>query len=133
MCVRSSRRPNAVSSARLALDLYVHRLSAGIAAMTVAAGGIDALAFTGGIGEGSAYIRERVCSRLAFLGIATAADGSGSALDREIGEARGRVRVVVVHAREELAIARDISRLSWGRGHSAPDCDRDQAGTLTHE
>lgn len=120
-------------SARLALDLYVHRLSAGIAAMTVAAGGIDALAFTGGIGEGSAYIRERVCSRLAFLGIATAADGSGSALDREIGEARGRVRVVVVHAREELAIARDISRLSWGRGHSAPDCDRDQAGTLTHE
>ena len=98
-------------SARLALDLYVHRLSAGIAAMAVAAGGIDALAFTGGVGEGSAYIRERICSRLTFLGITLRAGDEGGEGDREIGNRRASVRVVVVHAREELAIARDIVRL----------------------
>lgn len=98
-------------SARLALDIFVHRISAGIAAMAVAAGGIDALAFTGGVGEGSAYVRGRVCSRLAFLGIALRARDEAGEADREIGEARAGVHVVVVHAREELAIARDIVRL----------------------
>ena len=107
-------------SARLALDLYVHRMSAEIAAMAVAAGGIDALAFTGGVGEGSAYVRERVCSRLAFLGVALRADDDGGVTDREIGDPRERVRVVVVHAREEFAIARDIAHLAPAAGEITP-------------
>jgi acetate kinase len=94
----------------LALDMYVHRLSAGIAAMAVAAGGIDALAFTGGVGEHSAYVRERVCARLGLLGVvlAPSTDAVG---DRELGAPQSAVRVTVIGAREEFAIARDVALL----------------------
>lgn len=97
--------------AQLALDIYVHRLSAGVAAMAAAAGGIAALAFTGGVGEHSAYIRERVCARLAFLGVTLDAAANGAAGDREIGTGTSPVRIVVVRAREEFAIARDVALL----------------------
>jgi acetate kinase len=81
------------SEAELALAVFVHRVSAAVAAMTAALGGLDALVFTAGIGEGSALVRERVCARLGFLGV-------------------GRnVRVEVVHAREELIAARAARRL----------------------
>jgi acetate kinase len=56
--------------ARLAIDVYTHRLAAGIAAMSAATGGVDVLAFTGGVGEHSAAVRRRAAGRLAFLGIA---------------------------------------------------------------
>jgi acetate kinase len=56
--------------ARLAIDVYTHRLAAGIAAMTAAAGGVDVLAFTGGVGEHSAGVRRRAAGRVAFLGVA---------------------------------------------------------------
>ena len=97
--------------AQLALDMYVRRLSGSVAAMAAATGGIDALAFTGGVGEHSAYVRDRVCAQLAFLGVAlgpqsTAADG-----DRDIAAAQSAVRVTVVRTREEFAIARDVARL----------------------
>lgn len=98
--------------ARLALDMYVHRISAGIATMAVATGGIDALAFTGGVGERSDYVRERVCARLAFLGITLRNDAGAEGPDREIGHASSRVRVAIVRAREEYAIARDIAVIS---------------------
>jgi acetate kinase len=96
----------------LALDMYVHRLCGAIAAMAAAAGGIDALAFTGGVGENAALIRERTCAGLAFLGVTldeTADAGDG---DRVISAAHSAVRVVVVRAREEFAIARDIELLA---------------------
>ena len=56
--------------ARLAIDVYTHRLAAGIAAMSAATGGVDVLAFTGGVGEHSAAVRRRAAGRLAFLGVA---------------------------------------------------------------
>lgn len=56
--------------ARLAIDVFVHRLRAGIAGMVAAMGGIDALVFTGGIGEHSARMRHRACAGLGFLGVA---------------------------------------------------------------
>ena len=56
--------------ARLALDVYLHRLAAGIAAMAAATGGIDVLAFTGGVGENSPVVRQGAAERLAFLGVA---------------------------------------------------------------
>jgi acetate kinase len=72
----------------LAFDVYVHRLRAGIGAMAAALGGLDALVFTGGVGENSAEVREAACEGLGFLGVGTDA-----------------VRVLVVRAREDLEIA----------------------------
>src|SRR5579862_8522439 len=55
--------------ARLAFDIYVHRLQAGIGAMVGVLGGIDALVFTAGVGENSPEVREAACSSLGFLGL----------------------------------------------------------------
>ena len=54
---------------RLAFDVYFHRLAAGIAAMAAAMGGLDALVFTGGVGENIAEVRAEACRRLAFFGL----------------------------------------------------------------
>jgi acetate kinase len=69
------------TAARLALEVYLHRLRAGVASMVAALGGLDVLAFTGGVGERSAEIRAKAAAGLAFLGVAVdqarneAADG----------------------------------------------------------
>ncbi len=97
------------ASAQLALDIYVHRISAGVASMAAATGGIDALSFTGGVGEHCAYVRDRVCDRLAFLGIAPRNEAEHDGPDCEISAAGSAVRVAIVHAREEYAIARDVT------------------------
>jgi acetate kinase len=96
--------------ARLALDVYIHRLRAGIAAMAAALGGIDVLVFTGGVGEHSAVVRERAAAGLAFLGVElddarnATADG-----DAEIGaDASNDVSTLVITAREDLEIARQV-------------------------
>ena len=93
-------------SARLAVDVYLHRLAAEIAAMTAALGGLDALAFTGGVGENSAEIRARAVERVAFLGaeIDERANAAAS-LDSEIGSSAAPVRVLAIRAREDLEIA----------------------------
>lgn len=96
-------------SAQLGLDVYVHRLAAGIAAMAAAIGGLDVLSFTGGVGERSPEIRARAGAALAFLGVAidTCANAAAAGeADAEITGAAGRTRVVVVRAREDLEIAR---------------------------
>ena len=98
--------------AALALAVYVHRLRAGIAAMAAAAGGLDVLAFTGGVGERSPEIRAASADGLGFLGVAldpqANADGEG---DRDITPDGNAVRAVVVHAREDLEIARGVRGL----------------------
>ncbi len=102
--------------ARLALAVYVHRIAAAIGAMTTALGGLDALAFTAGVGEHSADVRAAVCDRLAFLGIEIdAAANARAEADTDIAALDSRVRVLVVAAREELVIAREVRRL-LGRG-----------------
>ena len=58
------------ADARLALDVYLHRLAAGVGAMAAALGGLDALVFTGGVGERSAAVRAGAAARLGFLGVA---------------------------------------------------------------
>ena len=75
--------------AGLALDVYLHRLVAGLAAMTASLGGIDALVFTGGIGERSAELRRRAVAGLAFLGIGVDG-GANDRLDGEDAEITGR-------------------------------------------
>ena len=74
-CSRIAETPNAA----LALDVYIHRLAGGIAAMSAAAGGLDVLAFTGGVGEHSSQVRARAADRLGFLGVAIDAHRNQSA------------------------------------------------------
>ncbi len=105
----------------LALDVYLHRLRAQIAAMTAALGGLDALVFTGRVGEGSAAVRAGAAAGLGYLGVAVdpahncaPADGT---VDREIGVAGAAVRTLVLAAREDLEIARGVrSVLAGGTG-----------------
>lgn len=103
------------SQALLARDVYLHRLRAGIAAMAAAMGGIDLLAFTGGVGENSAEIRERAMDGLGFLGIAgephrnTA--GSG---DRLISPDGAAVQAFVITAREDKQIAAEVRGIVHG-------------------
>jgi acetate kinase len=93
--------------ARLALDVYSYRIACAVAAMVVAAGGLDGLAFTGGVGENSAWARASICGRLAFLGVALDSAGNASADgDASIAATDSRVHVHVVRAREELVLAR---------------------------
>lgn len=92
--------------ARLALDVWVHRVGQAIASMASSAGGVDAIAFTGGIGQSSASLRQEIAGRLAWLGVRlddVANRGSGE--DREVTASGGAVRVVVVDAREDIQIA----------------------------
>jgi acetate kinase len=98
--------------AQLALDVYVHRLRAGIAEMAAALGGFDVLVFTGGVGERSAEIRARAVAGLGFLGAALDGEANAAAQpDAELGAADAAVRVFVVRAREDLEIARQARAL----------------------
>lgn len=95
------------AGAQLALDVLAHRLAAAVAAMAAAAGGLDALAFTAGVGEGSATVRARVCERLGFLGVRLDPERNAAAApDCEIGAADSEAAVLVVRAREDLVAAR---------------------------
>ncbi len=98
--------------ARLALDVYLHRLCAGIAAMAAALGGLDVLTFTGGVGERAAAVRARAVARLGFLGLALDEQRNRDARgDVDITDAGVDVRTLVIHAREDLEIARQARLL----------------------
>jgi acetate kinase len=91
----------------LALEVMLHHLAAAVAAMATSAGGLDALAFTAGIGEGSALVRERLCARLGFLDVELdIARNQNAAPDCDVAAQRSRVRILVVRAREEIVAAR---------------------------
>ena len=109
--------------ARLALDVYLHSLAGGIAAMTVPLGGLDVVVFTGGVGERAAAVRSGAAERLAHLGVAV--DGGASvaadltdpgAPDTEITAAGAGVRTFVVRSREDLEIAAGVERALADRG-----------------
>jgi acetate kinase len=76
--------------------------------MAAAMGGLDALAFTGGVGENSAPIRQRAARGLAFLGVDLDADMNAGVGDREISAVGARVRTFVCEAREDLQIAAEV-------------------------
>jgi acetate kinase len=93
--------------ATLALSAFTYRIAAAVATMATACGGIDAVVFTAGIGEGSARVRRLVCERLAFLGVELdAARNESCEPDCDVHANDSRVRVAVVRAREELIAAR---------------------------
>jgi len=95
--------------ARVALDIYVHRLRAAIAAMAAAMDGVDALVFTGGVGERAARIRAEALRGLSFLGARLDARANDTAQpDADVAAPDSPVRILVVAAREDLEIARQV-------------------------
>jgi acetate kinase len=97
------------ADAILGLDVYVHRLRAAIAAMAASLGGLDALVFTGRVGERAPEVRSRAAAGLGFLGV-TLDEGAnaGAETDAEIGVPGAVVRTLVVESREDLEIARAV-------------------------
>jgi acetate kinase len=95
--------------ARLALDVYVHRLRAAVAAMAAAMDGLDALVFTGGVGENAAEVRRAAGAGLRFLGVAVDDQRNGAVEgDADVSATEAGVRTLVVRAREDLEIARQV-------------------------
>jgi acetate kinase len=98
--------------ARLALAVFSYRVAGVVAAMAAAMDGVDALVFTGGIGEHSARVRADVCERLGFLGIELDDDANSAARpDTDVAAAGSQVRIVVLRAREDLVAARAAREL----------------------
>ncbi|MGH3715892.1 MAG: acetate/propionate family kinase [Micromonosporaceae bacterium] len=97
--------------ARLAVEVYLHRLCGGIAAMCASLGGIDTLAFTGGVGEHAAPLRSRAADSLAFLGVRLAAGNADAEPDAELTGDGATVRTFLIEAREDLEIARATREL----------------------
>ena len=93
--------------ARLAVEMYLHAIVSGIGALYAVLGGLDALVFTGGIGENSAMVRSRVCEALRHMGLHLDAAKNGPAEgERRISEEASPVQVWVIPANEELNVAR---------------------------
>jgi acetate kinase len=101
-------------AATLAVDVYVHRLRAAIAAMVAGLGGLDALVFTGGVGENAPTVRAAAAAGLGFLGVALDAPrndqavGTAAAPEADLTADGAVVRTLVVAAREDLEIARGV-------------------------
>jgi len=103
--------------AKLGFDIFIHRLQAGIGAMVAALGSVDALIFTAGIGENSHEVRAAACSKMAFLGLKiNDASNAQHSSDRDIATPDSKVRVLVIRAQEDWAIARECWRLTRSPG-----------------
>jgi acetate kinase len=99
---------------RLAIHVFTHRLRKYIGAYTAVMGGVDAIVFTGGIGENSSYIRHRACQRLDYLGAIIDEDKNRD-FDKVEGfifsDETSRVKLMAVATNEELEIARDSAKI----------------------
>jgi acetate kinase len=98
--------------AQLALDIYIHRLRAGIGAMLASLGGLDALIFTAGVGENSAFVRAAACEAFGFLGLKLDGEkNQHSPVDEDIAAVDSAARVLVIHTQEDWEIARECWKL----------------------
>jgi acetate kinase len=100
------------ADARLAVEVYVHRIRQTVGAMAATLGGVDALVFTAGVGEHAAVIRERVCENLGYLGLAldrTANDGCQP--DADIATPASTGPILVIATREDVTIVRETRRV----------------------
>lgn len=106
-----SRADDGDDAARLAVEVYLHRLRAGVAAMAASLGGMDVLTFTGGVGEHAPAIRAGAADGLGFLGVEI--DGgrnAGVSGDADVSTPSAAVHTLVVAAREDLEIAVEVRR-----------------------
>lgn len=107
---------NAISQgnerAQLALDIYIHRLRAGIGAMLASLGGFDALIFTAGVGENAAIVRAAACETFGFMGLKLHGEKNQQVQgDADITVADSAVKVLVIHTQEDWEIARECWKL----------------------
>jgi acetate kinase len=102
--------------AKLAVDMFCYRLRKYIAAFAGAMGGVDAVIFTGGIGENAAPVRARSVAGLEFMGLAIdpAKNAAAVAVEADVSADGAQVRTLVIPTNEELLIARDTVRLIEG-------------------
>jgi len=107
-------------NARLAVDVFCYRLKKYIGSYAAAMGGLDVMAFTGGIGENAEAVRAKACEGLEFLGIQIdpKRNAEGSGKEALISPDSARVKVYVIPTDEEYVIAEETSRLVGG--NSAP-------------
>lgn len=98
--------------ARLAVDVYVHRIVQTIGAMAATLGGIDALVFTAGVGERAVEIRKSVCEKLGYLGLELDRTANETCKpDADIATRASTARILVIATREDLTIMRETRRL----------------------
>jgi acetate kinase len=99
-------------NARLAFDTYLHRLRACIASMAAAMEGLDALVFTGGVGENAPEVRAAATAGLRFLGLEIDPElNSKPTRDADISAAGASARTLVVRAHEDIEVARDVRQV----------------------
>jgi acetate kinase len=99
--------------AQLAFDIFIHRLRSCIGAMVAALGGLDALVFTGGIGENSPEVRAAACEAFAFLNLKIDAEKNAAhPIDHDVAAPDSATRVLVVQAQEDWAIAQECWSLT---------------------
>ena len=104
--------------AQLVFDMFVHRLRSGIGSMLAALDGADAIVFTAGIGENSPEVRAAACSHFTFLGLDVDTNKRTAVnTDQDISAIGAKVRVLVVRAHEDWAIARECWRLLSNTNH----------------
>lgn len=115
--------------AKLAIQVYCYRVKKYVGAYAAVMGGVDALIFTGGVGEGSTKVREAVCSGLGFLGIRLDLErNKRGASARPIHVDSASVATWVIPTNEELMIARDAYQIAQSVGvetNSVGDAKRD--------
>jgi acetate kinase len=103
---------NGHERAKLAFDIYIHRLQSGIGAMVAVLGGVDAVIFTAGVGENSPEVRAATCDSFGYLRLKLdPAKNLQSSSDQDIAAADSSVHVLVIHAQEDWAIARECWNL----------------------
>jgi acetate kinase len=99
--------------ARLAYDIYAHRLVREIGGMLAVLGGVDAIVFTGGVGENCAPLRQEVCEQFGFLGLKlNLSRNAAPSLDQNIAISDSPVQVLVIRADEDWEIACECHRLA---------------------
>ena len=95
------------TQAQLAYDIYLHRLTKAIAAMTASLNGLDVLVFTAGVGENQNMLREKTCGGLSYLGLQLDADkNNADPVDVNIAAENSQVKILVIHTQEDWAIAK---------------------------
>lgn len=95
-------------NAKLAIEVFIHRVAQGIAAMAVSLGRVDAISFAGGVGENDSITRKQVCNSLSLLGIEVDdARNDKAEGDAIISSSGSRSQVLVIESREDLQIAKE--------------------------
>lgn len=103
--------------ARLAIDVLIHQIRHWIGAFMLQLGGLDAIVFTGGIGENAADLRSRVCAGMAGFGVVLdeAANEAARGVETQLQSKQSQVAVITLPANEELVIAREAARFAIAR------------------